>query len=42
MTVNGETLQDGNTRDMIFDGPVLIEFLSGSTTLLPGTAVDTG
>jgi 2-keto-4-pentenoate hydratase/2-oxohepta-3-ene-1,7-dioic acid hydratase in catechol pathway len=40
--VNGETLQDSTTADMIFDVPALIEFLSGSTTLLPGTAILTG
>jgi 2-keto-4-pentenoate hydratase/2-oxohepta-3-ene-1,7-dioic acid hydratase in catechol pathway len=40
--VNGETLQDWNTNDMIFDVPSLIEFLSGSTTLLPGTVILTG
>ncbi len=40
--VNGEVLQDWNTRDMIFDVPALIEFLSGSTTLLPGTVLLTG
>ena len=27
---------------MIFDVPVLVEFLSGSTTLLPGTVILTG
>jgi 2-keto-4-pentenoate hydratase/2-oxohepta-3-ene-1,7-dioic acid hydratase in catechol pathway len=27
---------------MIFDVPTLIEFLSGSTTLLPGTGILTG
>jgi 2-keto-4-pentenoate hydratase/2-oxohepta-3-ene-1,7-dioic acid hydratase in catechol pathway len=27
---------------MIFDVPTLIEFLSGSTTLLPGTVIMTG
>jgi 2-keto-4-pentenoate hydratase/2-oxohepta-3-ene-1,7-dioic acid hydratase in catechol pathway len=27
---------------MIFDVPTLIEFLSGSTTLLPGTVILTG
>ena len=41
-TVNGETLQDWNTDDMIFDVPTLIEFLSGSSTLLPGTVILTG
>ena len=40
--INGETLQDWNTNDMIFDVPTLIEFLSGSTTLLPGTVIITG
>jgi 2-keto-4-pentenoate hydratase/2-oxohepta-3-ene-1,7-dioic acid hydratase in catechol pathway len=40
--VNGETLQDSNTSDMIFDIPTLIEFFSGSTTLLPGTVILTG
>ena len=40
--LNGETVQDWNTQDMIFDVPTLIEFLSGSTTLLPGTVILTG
>jgi 2-keto-4-pentenoate hydratase/2-oxohepta-3-ene-1,7-dioic acid hydratase in catechol pathway len=40
--VNGEVLQDWTTEDMIFDVPRLIEFLSGSTTLLPGTVILTG
>jgi 2-keto-4-pentenoate hydratase/2-oxohepta-3-ene-1,7-dioic acid hydratase in catechol pathway len=40
--IGGETLQDSNTADMIFDVPTLIEFLSGSTTLLPGTVILTG
>ena len=40
--LNGESMQDWNTNDMIFDIPVLIEFLSGSTTLLPGTVILTG
>jgi 2-keto-4-pentenoate hydratase/2-oxohepta-3-ene-1,7-dioic acid hydratase in catechol pathway len=40
--VNGETVQDWNTNDMIFDVPTLIEFLSASTTLLPGTVIITG
>jgi 2-keto-4-pentenoate hydratase/2-oxohepta-3-ene-1,7-dioic acid hydratase in catechol pathway len=41
-TVNGEILQDGDTGDMIFDVPALVAFLSGSTTLLPGTVILTG
>jgi 2-keto-4-pentenoate hydratase/2-oxohepta-3-ene-1,7-dioic acid hydratase in catechol pathway len=40
--LNGETVQDWNTDDMIFDVPAIIEFLSGSTTLLPGTVILTG
>src|SRR5579859_7799452 len=40
--LNGEVMQDWNTNDMIFDVPTLIEFLSGSTTLLPGTGILTG
>ena len=40
--VNGQPQQDSNTADMIFDVPALIEFLSGSTTLVPGTVILTG
>ncbi|HAD60772.1 MAG TPA: 5-carboxymethyl-2-hydroxymuconate isomerase, partial [Planctomycetaceae bacterium] len=40
--LNGETMQDWNTDDMIFDVPTLIEFLSGSTTLMPGTVILSG
>jgi 2-keto-4-pentenoate hydratase/2-oxohepta-3-ene-1,7-dioic acid hydratase in catechol pathway len=40
--LNGQVVQDWNTNDMIFDAPTLIEFLSGSTTLLPGTVILTG
>lgn len=40
--LNGKTLQDWTTSDMIFDVPALIEFLSGSTTLVPGTVILTG
>lgn len=40
--LNGETVQASNTSDMIFDIPTIIEFLSGSTTLLPGTVILTG
>ena len=40
--LNGQVMQDWNTNDMIFDVPRLIEFLSGSTTLLPGTVILTG
>ena len=40
--LNGETMQDWNTSDMVFDVAALIEFLSGSKTLLPGTVILTG
>jgi len=40
--VNGDVLQESSTADMIFSVPELIEFLSGSTTLLPGTVILTG
>ena len=35
-------MQDWTTSDMIFKVAELIEFLSGSTTLLPGTVILTG
>jgi 2-keto-4-pentenoate hydratase/2-oxohepta-3-ene-1,7-dioic acid hydratase in catechol pathway len=41
-TLNSQVMQDWNTNDMIFDVPALIEFLSGSSTLLPGTVILTG
>ena len=37
--LNGQTMQDSNTDDMIFDVPSVVSFLSGSTTLLAGTTV---
>ncbi len=40
--LNGERVQDWTTSDMIFDVPALIEYLSGSTTLVPGTVILTG
>ena len=40
--VNGEIMQDGNTRDMIFDIPTIIESLSGGLTLEPGDIISTG
>lgn len=39
---NGEMLQDGNTADMTFDIPFLIEFISQGMTLLPGDVISTG
>jgi 2-keto-4-pentenoate hydratase/2-oxohepta-3-ene-1,7-dioic acid hydratase in catechol pathway len=40
--LNGQTMQDWRCDDMIFDVPTLVSFLSGSTTLLPGTVILTG
>ena len=41
-TVNGRVMQSSNTEDMIFSVEKIIEFLSGSTTLLAGTVILTG
>jgi 2-keto-4-pentenoate hydratase/2-oxohepta-3-ene-1,7-dioic acid hydratase in catechol pathway len=41
-TLNGERVQHSRTSDMIFDVPAIIEYLSGSTTLVPGTVILTG
>jgi 5-oxopent-3-ene-1,2,5-tricarboxylate decarboxylase/2-hydroxyhepta-2,4-diene-1,7-dioate isomerase len=41
-TVNGKTTQSGNTRDMIFDVPFLIEYFSSFMTLRPGDLILTG
>jgi len=40
--VNGTVLQDGNTRDLIFDIPTLVTFVSGVMTLEPGDLILTG
>jgi 2-keto-4-pentenoate hydratase/2-oxohepta-3-ene-1,7-dioic acid hydratase in catechol pathway len=40
--VNGVTMQESNTRDMIFSVAEIVEFLSGSTTLEAGTLILTG
>ena len=40
--VNGQVMQESNTRDMIFPIDQIIEFLSGSTTLAAGTVILTG
>ena len=42
LKVNGEIRQDGNTRDMIFTIPALIESLSAGITLEPGDIIATG
>ncbi len=40
--VNGQTVQDQPTKDLVFDVPYLVSYLSHSITLLPGTAIYTG
>jgi 2,4-diketo-3-deoxy-L-fuconate hydrolase len=40
--VNGKIMQDGNTRDMIFDIPTIIENISEDITLIPGDIISTG
>jgi 5-oxopent-3-ene-1,2,5-tricarboxylate decarboxylase / 2-hydroxyhepta-2,4-diene-1,7-dioate isomerase len=40
--VNGRTTQSGNTRDLIFGIPYLIEYLSAFMTLSPGDVILTG
>jgi len=39
---NGKIVQESNTNDLIFSVADLISFLSGSTTLAPGTVILTG
>ncbi len=41
-TLNGQTMQDSNTSEMIFDVATLIEFASHAFTLLPGDVILTG
>jgi 2-keto-4-pentenoate hydratase/2-oxohepta-3-ene-1,7-dioic acid hydratase in catechol pathway len=40
--LNGTTMQDSNTADMLFDVPALIEFMSADKTLPAGTVILTG
>jgi 2-keto-4-pentenoate hydratase/2-oxohepta-3-ene-1,7-dioic acid hydratase in catechol pathway len=40
--VNGETKQNGNTRDMVFDCGAIIEFITAVMTLNPGDVILTG
>ena len=40
--LNGEVLQDGNTRDLIFPVPFLVAFCSNVFTLEPGDLILTG
>jgi 2-keto-4-pentenoate hydratase/2-oxohepta-3-ene-1,7-dioic acid hydratase in catechol pathway len=40
--VNGETRQQGNTRDFIFALDVMIRYIAQAMTLLPGDLIATG
>ena len=42
LKVNGETKQDGNTSNLIFNVPHLVSYLSQFMTLLPGDVISTG
>ena len=42
LTLNGETMQSSNTRELIFKIPETVEFLSSVMTLEPGDVVLTG
>jgi len=40
--LNGEIKQDGNTSDMVFDVPAILQYVTSFMTLLPGDVVLTG
>jgi 2-keto-4-pentenoate hydratase/2-oxohepta-3-ene-1,7-dioic acid hydratase in catechol pathway len=40
--LNGETMQDANTENMIFDIPTLIEIITEVMTLHPGDVIVSG
>ncbi|WP_299530582.1 fumarylacetoacetate hydrolase family protein [Ulvibacterium sp.] len=42
LKVNGETLQNSNTSDFVFDIPTSISYISQFMTLLPGDVISTG
>ena len=42
LTIDGEQLQNSNTRELVFKIPELIEYLSSITALLPGDIISTG
>ena len=42
LSIDGEILQNSNTRELIFRIPELIEYISSITPLLPGDIVSTG
>tara|TARA_B100001175_G_scaffold305162_1_gene301971 strand:+ start:4766 stop:5614 length:849 start_codon:yes stop_codon:yes gene_type:complete len=42
LRLNGETMQDSNTSDLIFGIPKLVSYISEFMTLLPGDVISTG
>ncbi len=40
--LNGDLMQDGRTKDMVFDVPTLVSYVSSVMTLLPGDVILTG
>jgi len=42
LDVNGERMQTGNTRTMVFDVAKLVSYVSEFMTLLPGDIITTG
>lgn len=42
LTIDGETLQQANTRDLIFDIPAVLGYISAIVPLEPGDIVSTG
>lgn len=42
LKLNGQTMQDSNTSDLVFDIPTLVSYISNYMTLLPGDVISTG
>lgn len=42
LNVNGKKMQDGNTKNLIFNVPFIVSYISQFMTLLPGDIISTG
>ena len=42
LKLNGKTMQDGTTSNLIFNIPFLVSYISKFMTLLPGDIISTG